>query len=64
MEPPWIAHPEIKFMSIGWRMGYGEAYWLKFDAWYKALTPVQRDQYELAHPEPNSWRGFYARKRG
>ncbi|HEX4303119.1 MAG TPA: hypothetical protein VHZ78_10020 [Rhizomicrobium sp.] len=63
MKPPWIAHPEIEFMSIGWRMGPGEAYWDKFDAWYKALTPDRRDKYERENPEPESWVGFYARKR-
>ncbi|MFI4934522.1 MAG: hypothetical protein ACHP7N_07885 [Caulobacterales bacterium] len=63
MEPPWIAHPEIQLGSIGWRMGYGEEYWDRFDRWYKALTAARRDQYERDFPEPDMWVGFYVRKR-
>lgn len=59
MQPPWVERPEIPFMSIGWRMGYGEDYAVKFDRWYKALTVEQRTQYELDYPEPPSWPGFY-----
>jgi hypothetical protein len=63
MQPPWVAHPEIPFMSIGWRMGYGEEYWDEFDRWYKALPPARRDQYTCDNPAPSSWPGFYEVKR-
>jgi hypothetical protein len=62
MQPPWIAFPMIPFGSIGWRMGDGEDYWKRFDAWYRQLQPVHRDRYAAEHPEPEGWSGFYARK--
>jgi len=63
MEPPWIAHPDIPFMSIGWRMGCGDDYRIKFDRWHKALTRDAREQFERNFPAPQSWPGFYERKR-
>jgi hypothetical protein len=63
MKPPWAAHPELPFGSIGWRMGYGEDYWMQFHRWYGALRPDRRDQYERDHPEPEPWAGFYTRTR-
>ena len=30
MPPPWLAHREIERYSIGWRMGYGEDYIMRF----------------------------------
>jgi hypothetical protein len=63
LQPPWLVYPHIQFASIGWRMGPGEDYWVKFDAWYAALSGTERDQYERDYPEPKSWDGFYARKK-
>jgi hypothetical protein len=63
MKPPWIAHPELKFRSTGWRMGYGEDYLTRFSDWYATLTPQERDQYERDYPEPESWPDRYSRKR-
>ena len=33
MPPPWLAHREIERYSIGWRMGYGENYIVRFGDW-------------------------------
>lgn len=62
MRPPWDVFPSIPLGSIGWRMGDGEEYWVKFSRWYDQLQPVRREQYEREHPEPGGWAGFYARK--
>jgi len=63
MEPLWIAHPHIPFMSIGWRMGPGETYMRDFTRWFLRLTPRERNAYEAAHPEPEAWSGFWRRWR-
>jgi hypothetical protein len=63
MEPLWVAHPEIPFMSIGWRMGPGEQYMREFGQWFLRLTPEERDMYEKLHPEPEKWSGFWRRWR-
>lgn len=36
MPPPWLAHREIERYSIGWRMGYGEDYIVRFGDWLEA----------------------------
>ena len=33
MLPVWLQYPEIPQGSIGWRMGYGEAYSSEFYDW-------------------------------
>ena len=38
MPPPWIAFPERERYSVGWRMGYGEAYIDKWGEWFDSLT--------------------------
>jgi hypothetical protein len=67
MEPPWIKHPDIPLGSIGWRMGYGEDYWLAFSNWYKQLGTTEKAAFRTQHPEPAEvehgypWTGFYDR---
>ena len=63
MMPPWQKHPEIPPGSIGWRMGYGEDYRMSFDDWFKRQAEAEKRNYELTHPEPKGWEGFY-RQRG
>jgi predicted NAD-dependent protein-ADP-ribosyltransferase YbiA (DUF1768 family) len=51
MLPPWMRHPEIPQGSIGWRMGYGEAYWC--DEWYpwlNALDAAEKVRVEAIYP--------------
>jgi len=45
-------------------MGYGEEYWMEFDAFYASLGSGGRAKYREQFPEPPEWDGFYARKRG
>ena len=26
--PRWLMYPELSATTIGWRMGYGESYWM------------------------------------
>ena len=62
MIPPWQKYPHIPLCSIGWRMGYGEDYWVEFDAWFKFKSPEQKRAYAEEFPEPAGWLGFYQRK--
>ncbi len=61
--PPWEVYPHIPFLDIGWRMGPGETYWVKFSDFYNALSEGEKAQYERENPEPEAWSGFYALKR-
>lgn len=62
MKPPWVEFPLIPRGSVGWRMGIGEQYWIKFDRWWKSLRPEKREDYARENPEPEGWDGFYSRK--
>ncbi|MBB5745541.1 hypothetical protein [Brevundimonas variabilis] len=60
MLPPWIAFPDLGRTSIAWRRGDGADYLDDFHRMLDALSPVERDAYEAAHPEQDEWYGFYA----
>ena len=53
--PPWIKFPELSEFTIGWRMGYGEAYGYDFWKWYRALTSTQQQEYQILYPRPCFW---------
>ena len=57
--PPWIKFPELSEFTIGWRMGYGEAYGYDFWKWYRALTPTQQQEYQILYPRPCFWHFKY-----
>lgn len=57
--PPWLAYPEIERGSIGWRMGYGEDYLMKWGSWYNALQPEEATEYQQLFPEPITWKGYW-----
>jgi protein-tyrosine-phosphatase/N-acetylglutamate synthase-like GNAT family acetyltransferase len=60
MVPPFIKHPHIPCMSIGWRMGDGEWYLWMWSTWFNALDPAARAAY-LATWEPKApddWVGW------
>lgn len=59
MSPPWITFPDLPRMSIGWRMGGGESYWIAFMDWYNSLSDVEQELYGKKNPEPKDWHGFY-----
>lgn len=58
MKPPWEAHPEIPWPSIGWRMGIGEDYLDRFYAWFATLNADAKAQWLKDNPEPEEWEGF------
>lgn len=55
MAPLWLKYPNIPQGSIGWRMGYGESYAVKFYEWYDALNQDQKMEYNQKFPEPVCW---------
>ncbi len=55
---PWEKH-NMDRTDMGWRMGAGEEYLCRFCDWFAALSEVDRDRYQSAHPEPEGWTGFY-----
>lgn len=59
MKPPWKEYPDVPMTSAGWRMGHGESYMQRWNAWYRALTPDERCTYQKAWCEPPGWAGFY-----
>ncbi len=50
MAPLWIKYPEISESSIGWRMGYGEAYAEEF---YDCLCASKRRKKDLKKSFPS-----------
>ncbi len=59
MKPPFLEFPYPPG-SLGWRMGWGEHYMEEWRAWYAKLWPQElRDEYALAYPETDDWKGFY-----
>lgn len=59
LPPPWIAYPEIERYSIGWRMGYGEGYIIRWSAWFHDLTEEEKKIYQELFPEPVTWKGYW-----
>ena len=55
MAPLWIKYPEISESSIGWRMGYGEAYAEEFYNWFYALSKEEKKEFEEKFPKPLLW---------
>lgn len=47
--PEWLQYPEIPRGSIGWRMGYGEAYAYELFDWVRALDGAERRRYEATY---------------
>ncbi|WP_313181669.1 NADAR family protein [Lacrimispora sp.] len=59
MPPPWLAYPKIERYSIGWRMGYGEDYMIRFSTWWDTLSQEERTEYQTLFPEPVTWKGWW-----
>src|SRR5262245_36626911 len=63
--PPWLRHPEIKSMSIGWRMGYGEAYMIAWDTWSQQMNQGNLAAYFKKYlPIPIDWLHWVASRCG
>ena len=59
----WVVLPDLRYPSMGWNMGPGEDYKLRFWSWYRELTDEQAEDYAKRYPEPPDWRGKYAQIR-
>lgn len=57
--PPWLAYPYIERYSIGWRMGAGEDYILRWAEWYDTLGEEGQTEYQKLFPEPLTWKGYF-----
>lgn len=55
MAPEWLKYPNIPQGSIGWRMGYGESYSMKFYAWFYSLSEDEKLEFKNKFPEPICW---------
>lgn len=55
MAPLWLMYPEIPEGSIGWRMGYGEDYRIKFYKWFQTLSVEEQKEYNSKFPKPVCW---------
>lgn len=55
MAPVWLKYPNIPQGSIGWRMGYGEAYSMEFQQWFHTLNKEQQAEYDKKFPVPVCW---------
>ena len=63
--PPWLRHPEIPSMSIGWRMGYGESYMMAWDEWVSQMEQESLVQYFKKYlPIPHNWLHWVANRCG
>ena len=60
MFPPWDVFPEIPFGSLGWRMGGGEFYMIRFNEWFSKLDKSKKEKYINKYPKPESWKSFYS----
>lgn len=58
MKPPWaiFAYPQT---SMGWRMGGGEDYLLKWHKWFTHLSQEEQQAYVAQYSEPEDWFHFY-----
>lgn len=56
--PAWFQFPEIARGSIGWRMGYGEAYLDELHTWISGLAPDERQRFKKVYGDwPDDTRG-------
>lgn len=63
LQPPWAKHPEISWGSVGWRMGYGESWLMRWQAWLgqQPVDRAWREAYLRRHPPaPRSWANVVA----
>ena len=57
--PPWKALRHVAPMSIGWRMGPGEAYIEEWHREFARLSSQQQRAYRRSHHAPLHWFWFY-----
>ena len=45
--PRWLVYPQLSRYTMGWRMGYGEDYWMR--------SPYETEDFKKIFPEPQNW---------
>jgi hypothetical protein len=64
MRPPWEKYPNLQIGSLGWRMGAGETYLEKFEAWFSRQARPIRLETRTKYPAPIGWEFFWPRHFG
>ena len=59
VKPPWIHMPGVSKYDIGWRMGSGEDYIIKFWKYYDGLSKTEQKEYRKKYKARKEWRGYY-----
>lgn len=59
MPPPWLVFPEYSPSTIGWRMGVGESYMMKWRLEYDKFGSEEKKKYKKKYPAPLYWFYFY-----
>jgi hypothetical protein len=61
MTPFWLKYPNIRFRSIGWRMGSGEEYFHRFVGWLENQSGEVRQRVRARYPGEGEWAGVWER---
>ena len=48
--PRWLMYPELARGTMGWRMGYGQSYWMNL--------PYETEEFKELFPQPQNWLAF------
>jgi hypothetical protein len=59
--PPWASLPMHNSVSIAWKMGGGERYWIDWHQWFAGLSHDKKEAYKRRFPPPDrgGWEVFY-----
>jgi ribA/ribD-fused uncharacterized protein len=65
LPPPWIAVPGLPRLSIGWNMGLGEDFMIRWGSMFNGLSQEARLRYQRRWPAPddNEWRDYWLTER-
>jgi len=64
MPPPFLAFPAYGRYSMGWRMGSGEGYVMRFGAWLKRFCEEDQRIYKSLFPAPITLFGYWSDDHG
>ena len=64
LPPPYIRYPQIDRGSMEWRMGVGESYVNRFNAFRRSLSEEELREYYRLFPEPAVWCGAMTGEKG
>jgi len=58
MNAPWLEFPDYKPGSLGFRMGAGEDYMIKFRHYWSSLKHEQKQRFILDNRPDRDWQTF------